>query len=92
MTDEPYRPSNGTEGDWFYAAWCANCWRDRPDEEVYCPIWGLALAMDLGVNISQYPKELVMNEHGVPRCTAFADLTIPLPEPRCDKTEDLFGG
>ena len=40
---KPYRPSNGTEGEMFQAAWCAQCeadraFRDNPDHADGCPI------------------------------------------------------
>lgn len=69
MTRQPYRPSNGTEGDWFMGKWCLNCARDA-DEDHPCEIQMRALCFNIGD--PEYPTEWVM-EGGKPRCTAFTE-------------------
>ena len=66
----PYRPSNGTEGDLFQAAWCAKCRKDNPAKGQICRI--LALSQAFRIEEPLYPKEWVIDAQG-PRCTAFAD-------------------
>jgi hypothetical protein len=89
---KPYRPSNGTEGDYFQDQWCAGCARDAafradPDSGDGCPI--VAATMIFNINEEEYPKEWIEdNNGGNARCTAFT--TDPLKPVRCDKTADLF--
>lgn len=59
----PYRPSNGTDGEWFMGRFCYRCCRD--DEDNPCEILGNTLAGLPAV-------EWVQDDRG-PRCTAFAD-------------------
>jgi hypothetical protein len=89
---KPYRPSNGTEGDYFQNDWCEKCARDQafrnnPDSGDGCPIVAATLIFD--IHESEYPKEWIEDDDGSnPRCTAFTtDATCPQ---RCDKTIDLF--
>jgi len=63
----PYRPSNGSEGDWFMEAWCSRCTKDMME----CAIIGLS--MMVGTEDPEYPKELTYDEKGKPCCTAFKD-------------------
>jgi len=63
----PYRPSNGTEGDVFYSAWCVRC-RHEDHERNPCEIFTATLL--LGEDDPEYPKEWVEDERG-PRCTKF---------------------
>lgn len=60
-----YRPSNGTEGEFFHEAFCYRCVRyGDPDGNIPpCEIQGIGLS-------GGYPKEWVEDEKG-PRCTAF---------------------
>lgn len=64
MSTKPYRPSNGTEGDFFIKSQCEKCLKQER-----CKIVGLTMvypASDPG-----YPKEWVSDEDGNnPRCTA----------------------
>ncbi len=78
---EPYRPSNGTEGEMFFEAWCCNCARDaaaRNDNfEKGCSIIAKSLFYDLGHPL--YPKEWIRQANddswpGTARCTAFTPL------------------
>ena len=92
MTFKPYRPSNGTEGDIFMAAWCADCAFNDVDEDP-CGIQLFALAHSVGD--PEYPAEWVYVDDR-PTCTAFknqcfADDGEQLT-PRCDRTLDMFGG
>lgn len=38
--------SNGTEGEMYQCEWCVDCIHDDPENEIYCPIWGLHLEMN----------------------------------------------
>ena len=58
---KPYRPSNGTEGDYFEAAWCDDCTKQDG-----CPIWMAMLMNDK--NDPGYPKEVQYNQEGHPVC------------------------
>ena len=68
-TGEPYRPSNGSEGEDFALKWCAYCERDRDYRENGkgrgCPILAQRLFQETG------PKEWIYGACGCPRCTAF---------------------
>lgn len=95
----PYRPSNGTEGDYFFEKFCARCVGERaaranPEGVDGCPI--LTATFALGVDDPGYPSEWVQNEGpwetADPRCTAFVeDFGQTIPPPRCTETPDLFG-
>lgn len=65
---EPYRPSNGTEGEMFMDRWCHQCKRDADDANP-CELPGLAMLFDLGD--PDYPKEWQYSPDGQPKCTAF---------------------
>lgn len=73
---EPYRPSNGTEGDIFHATWCSHCeavrrWRADPDAPP-CMIELRAMAFEIGA--PDYPTEWVLDwDTRRPRCTAFVE-------------------
>lgn len=88
MTTEPYRPSNGTEGEIFQGQWCYHCARFEPEEGEYCPILGAAMMNDIGDE--EFPSEWVRDAANGPRCTAFT--TDPDHPPRCTQTADLFDG
>jgi hypothetical protein len=62
---EPYRPSNGSEGDAFIGQFCRHCVR----YEEPCPILGATLFNDIGE--PGYPKEWTHDDKGRPTCTAF---------------------
>lgn len=85
-----YRPSCGSEGAAFIAAWCCNCERDKNED---CSILAATFAFD--VDDPSYPPEWCYDEAAdslanSPRCTAFVPLGDPLPTPRCDATPDMF--
>lgn len=63
--DKPakYRPSNGTEGDCFFARFCDRCTK-QPSCEI--PM----LTMIHHVEDPEYPAEWIEDAAG-PRCTAF---------------------
>lgn len=90
-----YRPSNGTEGDLFQAAWCVHCRRDaafRQDPEAAaegCTI--LVHTYAYAVDHPRYPGEWQWGEDGQPRCTAFQPMGTD-DAYRCDDTPDMFGG
>ncbi len=66
-----YRPSSGTEGIAFMAAWCDRCRRDeafRTGHGDSCPIAAASMAFRLGD--PEYPVERVTDDLGA-RCTAF---------------------
>lgn len=84
-TYRPYRPSNGTEGDLFMAEWCQQCALADYDG-TGCTIQLRALAHD--IYDPEYPAEWNFTIGGYPQCSAFAG--DPPPEPRCDKTPDMF--
>lgn len=86
MSDQPerYRPSCGTEGECFQAAWCDKCEREEHDED--CEILCNTYCYD--VNDPEYPKEWIYGKHG-PECTAFIPIGDPIPY-RDDQTVDMF--
>lgn len=89
LAGEPYRPSNGTEGELFHEQFCYRCRYDQ-DEDEPCEINGRALCYrtdEVG-----FPTEWVYDQNGRPRCTAFHDVLSTEPETpsRCPQTMDLF--
>ena len=69
---EPYRPSNGSEGDDFCARFCDRCEKDREWREKGmrpCPILGATL--NLAIGEPGYPPEWIYGADGKPTCTAF---------------------
>jgi hypothetical protein len=93
---ERYRPSNGSEGEYFHAMWCEECSRDKamngtchresrePEDDDYCEILNRSFRDD------PLP-EWVIGDDGQPKCTAFAKQTDgPLKVVRDDKTQDMF--
>lgn len=73
---ESYRPSNGTEGECFVAAFCERCHHDA-DRDNPCMILTNAFAYD--EDDPEYPKEWVEGGGAGPRCTAFRPLDGPPP-------------
>lgn len=94
---EGYRPCNGSEGEYFHAMWCEECARDKamngtchresrdPTDEDYCEILGRSFRTDEPL------PEWVYGDDGQPKCTAFAPMDQPVPTPRCEHTNDMFG-
>lgn len=74
MTDyQPYRPSNGTEGEIFMGQWCARCLRDKERREgdafAGCDIITMTMAFD--IDHPSYPKAWVQDDDGQPSCLEF---------------------
>lgn len=95
---EKYRPSNGTEGECFFAAWCCHCQRDKAmregldvnecDDSERCEIIANTFAYE--IEDPEYPIEWQYGKDGQPCCTAFIEAGQPIPEPRCTQTMELF--
>jgi hypothetical protein len=75
---EPYRPSNGTEGEMFMERWCFNCARDAAyrnnKPEHGCQILARTFVFD--ISDAEYPKEWIRAANdtewpGTARCMAF---------------------
>lgn len=80
MSERKYRPSNGTEGEGFICAFCANCERDRgfwDGTGEGCGIVARTLIYD--VDNPEYPGEWTYTEGGEPTCTAFVQLGSRVP-------------
>jgi len=94
---QPYQPSNGTEGEFFFAAWCSECARDKSmregsaiedcDDNERCDIIGLSMAFRPGDD--EYPKEWQYGKDGQPCCTAFVPAGQPIPAQPCAHTLPL---
>lgn len=81
---EKYRPSNGTEGDLFFSAYCHRCMA-----RALCPL--PALTMAFSPEEDEYPEEWQYGTDGQPTCTAFEnkdeeEVTVE----RCRHTSDMF--
>ncbi len=83
---QPYQPANGTEGMDFMDAWCERCLKDKgmrqKPQRDGCEI--IAMSLVCGVSDPEYPKELIEDDGGNPRCTAFME--DPDPEGQDDIT------
>lgn len=82
-----WRPANGTEGDFFYAAWCAGCAGDVGGD---CVVLLFMMACD--VDDPSYPPEMRIDGRGQPSCAAFRPIGAAPPAERCPATPDLFAG
>lgn len=98
---EKWRPSNGTEGDLFFASWCFQCARDRSmsegadydelDDGDVCEIIPRTFLHD--VDAPEYPIEWQYGTDGQPCCTAFHHKDgEPVTHERCKHTADMFTG
>lgn len=97
---QKYRPSNGTEGECFFAGWCCQCQRDKSmregcdvddcDDNERCDLIANSMAFD--IDEEGYPKEWQYDKNGQPCCTAFVPAGDPIPLPRDDLTIDMFQG
>jgi hypothetical protein len=81
---EPYRPSNGTEGEFFQERWCEHCRADKDFREAFaqngsgdggCSILGRTMLYDAEHEL--YPKEWQWQK-GEPVCTAFDDVSATI--------------
>lgn len=89
----PYRPSNGTEGECFFAAWCCKCERDASmrsgrsidecDDDEKCE---LILKSFVGEPLPEW----IHDDRGYPMCTAFVPAGESIPKSRCLSTVDMF--
>jgi hypothetical protein len=93
-----YRPSNGTEGEFFLETWCHHCARDKSmregvdpsdcDDNEVCLIIGRTFVYD--IDHAEYPIEWQFGKDGQPCCTAFVPAGQEVPAPRCEHTLDMF--
>jgi hypothetical protein len=95
---EPYRPCNGSEGEYFHSMWCEECERDKamngtaysegrePDDDDYCEILNRSFRDDEPL------PEWVYGDDGQPKCTAFVRLGSVVVAPPCEFTRSLFEG
>jgi len=70
---KPYRPSNGTEGEFFMARFCYRCtwetdFRRDPGSNDGCSILAYTFAYD--IDDPNYPEEWIEEAAG-PRCLSF---------------------
>ncbi len=75
---ELYRPSNGTEGEYFMEAFCAKCVKFEPCPGVggrHCDIQMRSIVH--GIDDAEYPGEWRYDKSGDPTCTAFEDGNPP---------------
>jgi len=63
-----YRPSNGTEGEYFFDSTCRGCIYD--DDDNPCNI--ISLSMIYSEDEPEYPSELCYTQKG-PTCTAYVN-------------------
>ncbi|MGU3475709.1 hypothetical protein [Methylobacterium sp. D48H] len=85
---QPYRPSNGSEGEYFAAVWCSGCSRRHGFAGQGCMIFVASMAH--GINEPGYPEEWQYGADGQPGCTGFRDATVRARVARCGWTADLF--
>jgi hypothetical protein len=64
-----YRPSNGSEGDWFINKYCMNCTNQKPTGNYTCKI--LCDTLCYNTSEPEYPAEWIYDERNEPKCTAF---------------------
>ena len=91
---QPYRPCNGTEGEFFMSMWCEECERDKVltgratdeqanhDPSLYCEIIGRSFRSDEPLPEWTYGKD------GQPCCTKFVPRGEKIVE-RCPHTLEL---
>lgn len=63
-----YRPSNGTEGEYFMDKYCGHCIHDNGDNKV-CDIMMRSMCFD--IEEKEYPEEWTYDENDKPTCTAW---------------------
>jgi len=85
MPVNKYRPSNSTEGDRFFSAFCKQCKKDLNND---CEIMGATMAFD--IDDEGYPQEWQIGDDGQPTCTAWVDVEAEGVTPRCKNTVDMF--
>lgn len=92
LPGEQWKPSNGTVGYSFIEDWCTNCQRDKAmregcdldecDDNEKCEILAASFRGE-AVEWRRLPD-------GQIKCIAFVEAGQPIPEPRDDKTFDMF--
>lgn len=97
---KPYRPCNGSEGEYFISNWCGTCERDHGmlkglpleecDDNRICDI--IARTFALSEDDPNYPTEWVFAADGHPCCTAHVPEGEPLPKTiiKDERTLDMF--
>jgi len=69
---KPYRPSNGTEGEYFMSEFCYQCIHENPNSEGKPKCNIMTSSMCFSISEPEYPKEWVQDIDGKnPRCTKF---------------------
>ena len=80
---QKYRPSNGTEGDWFMSEFCFKCAAFN-----ICKILPATMAFD--VDHPKYPKQWIRDEEDGVECTSFVDAEeVKRKAYHCKKTLEL---
>ncbi len=69
MEHKPYRPSNGSEGDWFMSEHCYQCIHENPDSEKKPKCEIITASMCFFITDAGYPKEWCYDENNEPCCT-----------------------
>ena len=72
LAGQPYRPSNGTEGEMFMSQFCYRCKHDNYTDET--PNSGCKLILLSMCNYTDepnYPAAWTHDEEGEPTCTEF---------------------
>jgi hypothetical protein len=67
---EPYRPSNGHEGELLFTRHCLSCKHNPVDEP--CEI--IMQSMSYDTSDIEYPGELIYSDCGQPQCTKREEL------------------
>lgn len=66
---KPYRPSNGTEGEFFREKFCYQCAKDNYPDGPFCKI--IRKTIIYRADDPNYPREWVYDPNRHPTCTAF---------------------
>lgn len=93
-----FRPSNATQGEAFFAAWCHSCARDKAmregadldecNDNERCEIIGLTQIHN--VHDPEYPVEWHYDTNGLPTCSAYVAAGDTVTQTRCPNTLELF--
>ena len=95
LPGEPWRPSNGTDGDIFHEDWCQRCAKDKHMSEGI-PFDQVAESDLCSILATSFlPDEPLPEWRRLPDgrtiCTAFIENCIEV-KVRCTSTRDMFGG
>lgn len=66
-----YRPSNGTEGEYFMSEFCYQCIHENPNPHCNPKCDIITATMCFDVNEPEYPKEWIYDANNQPTCTKF---------------------